>query len=749
VLTAVFDLSLSFGCDPLVFVGADLAYTDERPYCRGTAFERDWARHAANGVSLRQVWHNTVTARAAVVEADVHGQRTHTAAHLIEFRNWLVTHAGKHPDRRVLNATGAGILHGSGIEQTELTAALGDFPDRGDAIRDTIHRLFGRRRVSVQQRPVVEALTVIEKATSVDHTVETTSPVAEWLTFGKPSLTADDIHAAATQGRTDLERAWPGRTMRPRSTDAFEAPTLRLHDADRVARMRALLTEDRTVLDGCTAQDRSRANRPRQAAAWDMAHILTALLSMPRLTDDLGDAFANSDNADVVPLSCRFAWTPSASCWIAALEELLLDDSELSRPASVAKAANDDFWSGWIAPVVDASSLVSDEPATGDDLARVELTSLRLRLFDDEYSASSPRQQRLTQALLRGASVPSLRLPASAPYRLELVARGGATSVPVRIDALMRALTGTLARAGARRTATAPADETVWVHLRSVVTTNAEADPRLTFLATDVDYVEPGVLTNDGLPRGYSLFASSPDRVVFVPAGSTESRLITSDGDVEAGSRWPVPITGEVPWGTDGGALAWNSTNSTILLRPHTGAEILVDSVPFQPIRVVLGPDGSAYWSASKGGVWTWLPGQSGHLLLDTPTWGGLFLDGDDLVLPPIARDDQGLALRQRLNYEWRCALTSPTLRQVSGAPEGQCLGVTQRGRWTARAYPYSDLIRLDSTDGDALVLACFAPTSVAWAGDSLVVGTGEGVVLVFRALIDRLTSLCPQASTD
>ena len=179
VLTAVFDLSLAFGCDPLIFIGADLSFTGHRPYCRGTTFERDWARHAASGVSLRQVWQNTIAARASMAETDVQGQRVLTAANLVEFRNWLVTHAGRQVGRRVINATGAGILLGPGIEQEDLASALGSYPDRGDAIRDTIRRLFGLRTVSVHLRPVMDALATIEEATDTAGTESTTSPVPE------------------------------------------------------------------------------------------------------------------------------------------------------------------------------------------------------------------------------------------------------------------------------------------------------------------------------------------------------------------------------------------------------------------------------------------------------------------------------------------------------------------------------------------------------------------------------------------
>ncbi len=43
VLTSTFDLACRMGCDPVVFVGADLAFTDGVFYCRNTIYESEWA----------------------------------------------------------------------------------------------------------------------------------------------------------------------------------------------------------------------------------------------------------------------------------------------------------------------------------------------------------------------------------------------------------------------------------------------------------------------------------------------------------------------------------------------------------------------------------------------------------------------------------------------------------------------------------------------------------------------------------
>src|SRR5690606_18846210 len=118
VLTTAFDFALLLGGAPLVFIGADLAYTNDQPYCRGTMFEDDWAEAArTQGTDLARVWEGLIAPKA--IEADdLHGRITRTAPHLVEFRDWIVAASrsiaahGHGNDRGgVINATGDGILH--------------------------------------------------------------------------------------------------------------------------------------------------------------------------------------------------------------------------------------------------------------------------------------------------------------------------------------------------------------------------------------------------------------------------------------------------------------------------------------------------------------------------------------------------------------------------------------------------------------------------------------------------------------
>jgi hypothetical protein len=124
VATSAFSLALLLGCNPIVFVGADLAFTGGRPYCRGTSFEAQWSTWLAGGATMESIWETLIGKWTLVTAPDLSGTSARTASHLVAFRDWIVEQAHVHRDRQIINATEAGLLHGGRIEQASLWDAL-------------------------------------------------------------------------------------------------------------------------------------------------------------------------------------------------------------------------------------------------------------------------------------------------------------------------------------------------------------------------------------------------------------------------------------------------------------------------------------------------------------------------------------------------------------------------------------------------------------------------------------------------
>lgn len=139
VLTSAFDLARRMGCNPIVFAGADMAFTGMRPYCRGTIYDAMWQEWIDKGCSWDLLMADYFSRQPEVWTDDITGARVRTAPHLVSFRNWLAEQMAGDSERTFINATGGGILQGTAIRQATLDEALGAFaavPDVRARLRD-------------------------------------------------------------------------------------------------------------------------------------------------------------------------------------------------------------------------------------------------------------------------------------------------------------------------------------------------------------------------------------------------------------------------------------------------------------------------------------------------------------------------------------------------------------------------------------------------------------------------------------
>ena len=190
VLTTAFDLALTMGADPVVFVGADLSYPGGRPYCRGVSFEEDWRRRERWGTPLVQQWQEAIDRWPRTVETDVTGQPVRTAAHLVAFRDWLVEQMRQDPSRRFINAGGAGILSGAGIHQMSAAEMANLFKE--GASRAAPHLFRERYRSKDGERVRRATIQLAERASAGDASIP---EFQDWQRFA-PGLTIEGIAQA-------------------------------------------------------------------------------------------------------------------------------------------------------------------------------------------------------------------------------------------------------------------------------------------------------------------------------------------------------------------------------------------------------------------------------------------------------------------------------------------------------------------------------------------------------------------------
>jgi hypothetical protein len=175
VATCAFSLALHLGCGQVAFAGADFAFTDGRPYCRGTSFEPQWATWRQRGSSEADIWNLLIDRWPPTTAADVRGEPARTAPHLVSFRDWVVEQTGRHADRRFVNATGNGLLAAPRIEQATLASTFGR--------HDTIDRALTDRVLTAAHQAARGDMGRLLEGVAALFGGASTDVVARWIEF--------------------------------------------------------------------------------------------------------------------------------------------------------------------------------------------------------------------------------------------------------------------------------------------------------------------------------------------------------------------------------------------------------------------------------------------------------------------------------------------------------------------------------------------------------------------------------------
>jgi hypothetical protein len=704
VLTAAFQVAILAGCDPIVLVGADLACTDGRPYARGTSYEFDWAYSTALGTDLEHAWRMQVRMFEQLRVPDLRGVETITTPPLQAFRDWMVAQAGR-CGRRVVNATGAGILFGQGIEQSSLHAAL---PARREipSLRNAV-----RREPCGVPRSTLAAHFRDVQAKLADPSIP---PLAHWAEFSGDGFDLTAVAAALDAAAVAFDAA-DSVVDSSRGLVSHSQPTgllRRLPEA--IARLAAALNEA-GPLPGLDLPNRGPDELTTLRHALDLLDPLRRVLA--GFVEDAAAPLARQ-SAGRTPVSGVCAW-PTEIAWPMQIFEGLLGKV---WPESWPAADRSFFSKDVIGRVSHAGTGATDAVAprvndlanAGDRLALEWLTCASL--LHGWPTAACAR----FRGLLRAAQLDAQSTSAAAEADLEdvvvlpTIINDGSRTVDVRVRAdrasLARVLTGRVAQTSDRRGAS-----------------------RASLLLT------PRVLTDEGAARsilGYSMSGGA----VFVPLLGLESVLVRHDGSMEPHRSWPRPIVGELPFGIDG-AVAWNNWPETgpsyVMHRAAAGDSPVIHDLPFKP-TIGAWWGSRLYWNALPSGIGSWAPGEDSAFSFSDLALLSIHSDETGLVLAPCVRDEWGSPRRQRFVEGWRWrpgAELEPIPLGLSGATSSR----SSHGRWTAFAHPDADVVQLVSDRGTRISMTCYYPFTVAWAGGSLLVATIEGELLLFENLAVEL----------
>ena len=749
VLTAAYQVAMLAGCDPIVFVGADLAFTGGRPYARGTTYEFDWAYSAALGADLAQVWQMQMAMRDCLPAVDLHGRETVTTAPLQSFRDWIVAHAAG-SGRRVVNASGDGILHGPGIEIGDLAAVLGT----GRPVRPIA--AVAKPPACANPNGLRSQLAGVRAAVAAEQGVEARA----WAEFA-----GERYDAAAVTRALDDALADDGGAAPPRSFVPWAALPGRLSSYPYLCQLPERMAAHQARLNGRAPS----GDGPRDGAAGPSGDDLRALTSLlaPLLSglanyrEDPAQPVARHSAMGVAAVAGERDW-PSQLAW----------PMQIFESAAVAPSPADGAGTFLRAPVrlrdaATVAATVTTVVSSDTARARTRLVAEWLGLVAscaDAVVTDTGALARL-RAIVAGAADTDAAGPTSGAECVLLPDADRAdTAVAVRFAVderpLARVLTGALvpvedaaAQAGAARSrgdGNMPAVSIrvgAWLAQCAVGPTPDSSGLREPSALWAAHHVAPVVLTEAGMAR--SAFAYGTARgAVCVGMHARESVLVRPDGTVAPHLSWPRPVIGELPLGQSG-AVAWSNGTADwpqvgegyVLYRLTADGPVVEEALPFRPTNGAWW-QGRLYWSTYPTGIGAWAPGEAPRQWLPDESFSGVRPAAGHLALAACALEPWGGYARRLVRASWR--LTPGGM--VEPASLGRRGAATSLARhvqgWTAIAHPQADCVALRHPAAAPFDLTCYDPIAVAWTGDSLVACTGEGEVLLFADLAVRLTAI-------
>ncbi len=684
VLTAAFQVACLAGCDPIVIVGADLAYTGGRPYCRGTTYEFDWATLVTRGADLNATWHSQIDRAKKRIVDDLHGRETISTESMLSFRDWMVARAQK-SGRRVINATGAGILFGSGIEQLTLGAALEaeTSPAAVDALIGSFPRLSMSR--------VAPVLRDVHSDFRAGRTAA--APIKNWKDFCGESFDGDAVRAALEKAGTDLASSSTPETPSGKSSWSAEIANGALRCLpEGVARLTAALNG--FSLPETVAAHLDASERP--AVLHAALTLLQEICAADRSTA-AEDVMPLIDvaNAGSVAVSNAYEW-PTELRWRILAFEALLGRAWSTRPLN------------GVAPLFnEAVRLVSVTNAADGSVARPIAAGALVRLAEQWWRCAATQN------------------PAQASTLHRRFLRIMVQLKPTDTDADTRARLCT----GADMNVAEPQ-----MLARPRILTNEGLERSIVGRrsASGVVCVTPYerqsfVLNGSGQRETHHVW---PRPIVGEEPWGVDGAIAWGNGL----SKWPNPAVA-APYVMYRRTAADEVTIEELPVRPSIGTwwndRMYWNCFPT--------PVGS--WT----GIASWAPGEGVCLELPSILLYALEPGVDELTLHPCNWVPGKWFERRLQPFDWKWRPGQQPTPAATGEYGSPVCSDTFNA-WTATAFPDHDCIRFDSSDGRTVTMVCHRPLRLAWEDRALLVSTIDREVLLFEDLQSTLDEVARPA---
>jgi SAM-dependent methyltransferase len=209
VLTTAFDLACQSGTGPIIFAGADLAYTDRLLYCRNTVYESEWSDYQTDAARAAFFELAYFPNHPTCQQPDVNGVEVASAPRFVQFRDWLVARADTAGDRRIVNATCGGILHGGRIGQASLGSVVQGLT-RDETAASITHELASAWQQGTDAGFAIRVERGLDQLLQRDRRRE--DQLQLWADFGRDTVSVEQIGERAALALRGLNDVRHGRT---------------------------------------------------------------------------------------------------------------------------------------------------------------------------------------------------------------------------------------------------------------------------------------------------------------------------------------------------------------------------------------------------------------------------------------------------------------------------------------------------------------------------------------------------------
>ncbi|MFV9566937.1 motility associated factor glycosyltransferase family protein [Thermoanaerobacter mathranii] len=149
---SVANLSLDFaykmGCNPIIFIGQDLAYLNNRTHASGTTYEKDRIKGSSDEKEYIYVDGN-------------YGEKVLTDRVLLSFKTWFENYICKHPNRIYINATEGGAFI-KGTEVMDFKNVIDKYMKKNLHISQKINEIVANKKIALKPEQINFLYTELE-----------------------------------------------------------------------------------------------------------------------------------------------------------------------------------------------------------------------------------------------------------------------------------------------------------------------------------------------------------------------------------------------------------------------------------------------------------------------------------------------------------------------------------------------------------------------------------------------------------